>query len=123
MVAVALDALERQWRPQWRPLQCSRLQSPRAGGACCAVVHGAAEGGARLSDFTFPFHFHALERQWRPLQCSRLQSPRAGGACCAAVHGAAEGGARLSDAAAAAAMAVHFVLLSNLTVGATRVFM
>ena len=26
------------------------------------AVHGVAEGRTRLSDFTFPFHFHALEK-------------------------------------------------------------
>ena len=27
-----------------------------------AAVHGVAEGRTRLSDFTFTFHFHALEK-------------------------------------------------------------
>ena len=31
------------------------------GGAWKAAVHGVAEGRTRLSDFTFTFHFHALE--------------------------------------------------------------
>ena len=33
------------------------------GGAWKAAVHGVAEGQTRLSDFTFPFHFHALEKE------------------------------------------------------------
>ena len=33
------------------------------GGAWKAAVHGVAEGGTRLSDFTFTFHFHALEKE------------------------------------------------------------
>ena len=33
------------------------------GGAWKAAVHGAAEGQTRLSDFTFTFHFHALEKE------------------------------------------------------------
>ena len=33
------------------------------GGAWKAVVHGVAEGRTRLSDFTFTFHFHALENE------------------------------------------------------------
>ena len=33
------------------------------GGAWKAVVHGVAEGRTRLSDFTFTFHFHALEKE------------------------------------------------------------
>ena len=33
------------------------------GGARKAAVHGVAEGQIRLSDFTFSFHFHALEKE------------------------------------------------------------
>ena len=32
------------------------------GGAWWAAIHGVAEGWTRLSDFTFTFHFHALEK-------------------------------------------------------------
>ena len=33
------------------------------GGAWKAAVHGVAEGRTRLSDFTFTFHFHVLEKE------------------------------------------------------------
>ena len=33
------------------------------GGACQAAVHGVAKSQTRLSDFTFTFHFHALEKE------------------------------------------------------------
>ena len=33
------------------------------GGAWKAAVHGVAEGQTRLSDFTFTFHFDALEKE------------------------------------------------------------
>ena len=33
------------------------------GGAWKAAVHGVAEGRTRLSNFTFTFHFHALEKE------------------------------------------------------------
>ena len=33
------------------------------GGAWKAAVHGVAKSLKRLSDFTFTFHFHALEKQ------------------------------------------------------------
>ena len=36
------------------------------GGAWKAAVHGVAEGRTRLSDFTFNFHFHALEKEMEP---------------------------------------------------------
>ena len=42
------------------PLQYSCLENPMDGGAWKAAVHGVTEG---LSDFTFTFHFHALERE------------------------------------------------------------
>ena len=32
-------------------------------GARKAAVHGVAGGRTRLSDFTFTFHFHALEKE------------------------------------------------------------
>ena len=45
------------------PLQHSCLENPVDGGAWKAAVHGVSEGRTRLSDFTFPFHFHALEKE------------------------------------------------------------
>ena len=45
------------------PLQHSCLENPMDGGAWCAAVHGVAKSRARLSDFTFAFHFHALEKE------------------------------------------------------------
>ena len=33
------------------------------GGAWKAAVHGVAKSRARLSNFTFTFHFHALEKE------------------------------------------------------------
>ena len=32
-------------------------------GACSAAVHGVTKSQTRLSDFTFTFHFHALEKE------------------------------------------------------------
>ena len=45
------------------PLQCSCLENPRDGGAWWAAVYGVAQSRTRLSDFTFPFHFTALEKE------------------------------------------------------------
>ena len=33
------------------------------GGAWKAAVHGVTEGPTRLRNFTFTFHFHALEKE------------------------------------------------------------
>ena len=45
------------------PLQYSCLENPMDGGAWEAAVHGVPKGWTRLSDFTFTFHFHALEKE------------------------------------------------------------
>ena len=45
------------------PLQCSCLENPMDRGAWWAAVHGVAKSRTRLSDFTFTFHFHALEKE------------------------------------------------------------
>ena len=48
------------------PLQYSCLENPMDGGAWCAAVHGVARSRTRLSNFTFTFHFHALEKEMAP---------------------------------------------------------
>ena len=57
------------------PLQCSCLENPMDGGAWWAAVHGVAKSQTlsavhgvtnsqtRRNDFTFTFHFHALEKE------------------------------------------------------------
>ena len=43
-------------------LQYSCLENPMDGAAWWAAVHGVAKSRTQLSDFTFTFHFHALEK-------------------------------------------------------------
>ena len=45
------------------PLQYSCLENPMDGGAWWAAVHGIAKSRTRLSNFTFSFHFNALEKE------------------------------------------------------------
>ena len=45
------------------PLQYSCLENPMDGGAWQAAVHGVAKSQAQLSNFTFTFHFYALEKE------------------------------------------------------------
>ena len=45
------------------PLQYSCLENPMDGRVWKAAVHGITEGRTRLSDFTFTFHFDALEKE------------------------------------------------------------
>ena len=48
------------------PLQYSCLENPMDGGAWWAAVHVVAKSWTGLSDFTFTFHFHALEKAMAP---------------------------------------------------------
>ena len=72
------------------PLQYYCLENPTDRGAWWAAVHEVPKGQARLSDFTFPFHFHALEKEMATLQCSCLENPRDGGAWWAAIYGVSQ---------------------------------
>ena len=45
------------------PLQYSCLATPMDGGTWKAAVHAVAKSWTRLSDLTFTFHFHALEKE------------------------------------------------------------
>ena len=45
------------------PLQYSCLENPMDKGAWWAAVHGVAKSRTWLSDFTFTFHSHALEKE------------------------------------------------------------
>ena len=54
---------ERDGEGNGTPLQYSCLENPMDGGAWKAAVHGVTEGQIRLSDFTFTFHLHALEKK------------------------------------------------------------
>ena len=45
------------------PLQYSCLENPMDGGVWWAAVHGVAKSQTRLSDFTFTFYFHSLEKE------------------------------------------------------------
>ena len=52
-----------QRRRQWTLLQYSCLDNPMNRGAWWAAVHGVVKCRTRLSNFTFTFHFHALDKQ------------------------------------------------------------
>ena len=45
------------------PLQYFCLENPMDGGAWWAAAHGVPRGRTQLSDFTFTFHFRALEKE------------------------------------------------------------
>ena len=45
------------------PLQYSCLENPMDGEVWWAAVHGVAKSRTQLSDFSFTFHFHTLEKE------------------------------------------------------------
>ena len=45
------------------PLQYSYLENPMGGGAWWAAAHGIAKSLTQLSNFTFTFYFHELEKE------------------------------------------------------------
>ena len=51
------------WSGNGTPLRYSCLENPMDGGAWSTAVHGVAKSQTQLSDFTFTFHFHALEKE------------------------------------------------------------
>ena len=59
---ILLIALATQRRRQWHPTPVL-LPGKSHGGAWWAAAHGVAKRQTWLSDFTFTFHFHALEKE------------------------------------------------------------
>ena len=45
------------------PLQYSCLENPMDGGVWWAAIHGVVKSQTRLRNFTFTFHFYALEKE------------------------------------------------------------
>ena len=72
------------------PLQYSCLENPMDVGAWKAAVHGVAKSWTRLSDFTFTFHFHALEKEMATHSSSWLENPEDREAWWATVYGVAQ---------------------------------
>ena len=60
LAAVAADVFR---EGNGTPLQYSCLENPMGGGTWWAAVHGVAKSWTWLSDFTFTFHFPALEKE------------------------------------------------------------
>ena len=72
------------------PLQYSCLESPMDGGAWLATVHRVAKSQTRLSDFTFTFYFHALEKEMATHSSILVWRIPGMGAWWAAVYGVAQ---------------------------------
>ena len=65
------------------------------GGAWWAVFHGVTKSQTRLSNFTYTFHFHALEKEMATHSSVLAWRIRDGGAWWAAVYGVAQSQTRL----------------------------
>ena len=65
------------------------------GGAWCAAVHGVAKSRTQLSDFTFTFHFPALEKEMATHSSILAWRIPGTGSWWAAVYGVAQSQTRL----------------------------
>ena len=94
------DTRDMGWIPGWGKIPwCSKWQltpvflpgESKDGGAWWAVVHGVEKSRTGLSDFTFTFHFYALEKEMATHSSVQptpvIQDPRDGGAWWAAIYG------------------------------------
>ena len=77
------------------PLQYSCLANPMDGGAWKAAVHGVTKSRTRLSDITFTFHFHPLEKDMATHSSVLAWRIPGMGARWAAVRGVAQSWTRL----------------------------
>ena len=78
------------------PFWYSCLENPMGGGAWWAAVHGVAKSRTRLSDFTFTFHFDALEKEMAThSSVLAWRIPGTGKPGWAAVYGVAQSRTRL----------------------------
>ena len=64
------------------PLQYSCLENPMDGVGWWAAVHGVEKSRTRLRDFTFTFHFHALEKEMAAQSSVLAQGWRSLVGCC-----------------------------------------
>ena len=86
------------WRRRWHPTPVLLPGKSHGQGAWKAAVHGVAEDQARLSDFTFTFHFPALEKEMAThSSVPAWRIPGTGGAWWAAVYGVAQSRTRLKQ--------------------------
>ena len=65
------------------------------GGAWGAAVHGVSKSRTRLSDFSFTFHFHALEKEMATHSMFLPGESQGQGSLVAAVSGVAQSRTRL----------------------------
>ena len=80
---------------KWQPTPVFLPGESQGWGAWWAAVHGVAKSRAELSNFTFTFHFHALEKEMQPTPVFLPGESEGWGAWWAAVYGVAQSWTRL----------------------------
>ena len=80
------------------------------GGAWWAEVHGVAKSWTRLSDFTFTFHFHALEKEMAAHSSVLPRESQGWGAWWADVYGVSQGQTLLNRLSSSSSSSYHFKL-------------
>ena len=85
------------WRRTWHPTPVLLPGKSRGWRGLVRYGPWGQKSRTRLSDFTFTFHFHALEKEMATHSCSCLENPRDAGAWWAAVYGVAQSQTRLSN--------------------------
>ena len=100
------------------PLQYSCLENPMDGDfpmdgeAWWAAVHGVTKSRTRLSNFTFTFHFHALEKAMAThSSVLAWRIPGMGGAWWAAVYRVAQSRTRLKRLSSSSSSTVCGILV------------
>ena len=98
------------------PLQYSCLDNPMDGGAWWAAVHGVANSWTQLSDFTFTFHFYALEKEMAThSSVLAWRIPGTGEPWWAAVYGVAQTRTRLkqisSSSSSSSSSMIYIIIL------------
>ena len=104
------------WRKHWQPTPVLMPQNPTNRGVWLAAVHGVTKSDTRLSDFTFPFPFHALEKEMAThssvLAWRTPGTGEPGGLPSMGLHRVGHGWSYLAAAAAAAAAAAFHIVRS-----------
>ena len=66
LVCLCVAYIYISWRRQWHPTPVLLPGKSHGWRSLEAAVHGVTKSRTRLSDFTFTFHFHALEKEMAP---------------------------------------------------------
>ena len=84
-------------RRQWHPTPVLLPGNSHGRRSLVGCSPWGLESRTRLSDFTFAFHFPALEKEMATHSCSCLENPRDGGAWWAAICGVAQSRTQLKQ--------------------------